>query len=134
MPVRECSGRILFPCPDVQGIERIKPEAVRLIEEMEELSHELRRITGIVFVPGGGVKQEVCADQLEFPVRLRLVDDDLRLRSIQRARLHQVHVDEVHAHGAEVRAGNATKPEVVTGGFSRVEILEARGSFANGFN
>lgn len=134
MPVRERAGRVFFPGPDVQGIERIEPEAIRLVKEMEELPHELRRVTGIVFVPGSGVEQEVSANQLEFAIGLRLIDDDLWLRRVEHAGLHQVHVDEVHTHGAEVWAADAAEPEVIARGFRRVEVLKARSGLANSFN
>jgi hypothetical protein len=40
----------------------------------------------------------------------------------------------VHAHGAEVRAADATESEVVPSSFCCVNVLEARGGFAYGFN
>ena len=85
MPVHERALGILLPRPDVQGVERREPEAVGALEEVEELSHELRRAvvsripsksSGIQATRNGREPIEVCAardgaDRMHPPVQPR---------------------------------------------------------------
>src|SRR5262245_36281302 len=85
MPVHECAVRILLPRPHMQRVERRKPEPVRSLEIVEELSHQLWWSAVVRFVPGVSQHQEVRSGQPRLPVCGRLVDHDLRTGGIEDA-------------------------------------------------
>ena len=61
-------------------------------------------------VPGLLRHDVLDADDAQLAVRLRLVDQRLRLVHVQDA-VHEFVVDEMHAHRAELRTGHARGPE-----------------------
>ena len=81
VPVYECAVGIVLPSPDMQGIERRKPEAVGGREQMKELSHEFRR-PYLLLVPRSLEKQIVGASQSRPATRRRLVNYDLWMGGI----------------------------------------------------
>src|SRR5208282_2616604 len=76
VPVNERSLGIFPPCPDVQFEERRYGEAVRGVDEGEDLTLQNGR-TGMSLHPSSRIRDELDADQLHLTVR-RLVDQCLR--------------------------------------------------------
>src|SRR5882762_11096488 len=68
VPVHERAVGILLPRPDMQRVERREPEAIRTVEQMEKLSHELRRIIRMFRIPRVGENQKVSAEQSQTPI------------------------------------------------------------------
>src|SRR5687767_14340628 len=97
MPVHEHAGGVLLPRPDMQRIESRQAEAVRALEQMQELSHELRRADAFL-VPGVSEHQEISADELQPSAWRRLVDHNLGLRRIELPVSDESQVDVVKAH------------------------------------
>src|SRR5262249_22509077 len=50
VPVNERAGWVLLPGPDMQSVKGGKSEAIGTLEEMKELSHQLRR-TRVCCIP-----------------------------------------------------------------------------------
>jgi hypothetical protein len=62
MPVHERAVGIVLPCPDVQRVEGRKPEAVRALEQVQELAHELGR-RRVIRMPSVRENEKVGADE-----------------------------------------------------------------------
>src|SRR5258705_11730647 len=84
VPVGESARGILFPRPHVQRVEIRQPEAIRTLEQVQELSHELRR-RRVLRMPVARQNQIVRADELQASVRKRLADYARVTRRCQRA-------------------------------------------------
>lgn len=68
MPVHKGAGGIVLPGPDVKGIEGRESETIGGVEEMKELSHELRSaLPGMRLVPIGGEDKKVSANPIVMP-------------------------------------------------------------------
>src|SRR5690348_12885939 len=102
MPVYERPVWILFPCPDVKGVEGGQPEPVGRLEVVKELAHEFGWRSGVSFVPGIGQDKEVRPGQPGFATGIRLIDDDLRMGRIERACSHQCEVHIMKSHRSRV--------------------------------
>ena len=82
MPIHESSIGVLLPRPHMQRVERRKSEAVRCIEQVQQLPHQLRR-RSMRGIPHVLQHQKIRADQPQPPVRCGLVNHDLGPRGIQ---------------------------------------------------
>src|SRR4051812_42474724 len=113
VPVYECALGIFLPRPDVQRVEGREPETIGRLEVMEDLSHELRRNSGMDRVPCLGVDEKVGACQFQGPVWLGLVEHDLGTRWIQFAGrvylVQQVHIGKMEPHGSFLRSAHAAE-------------------------
>ena len=96
--------------------------SVRAANELERLSLEHRR-SGVTQKPGVGYYNELHANQLETTSR-RFVYQHFRPRSIQLAVGNQGAIHVVIAHGSVIRAADAAKEWLVTGGCGRVNVDE----------
>src|SRR5205807_1987750 len=97
VPVHERAAGVFLPRPYMQRVERRQPEAIGTLEQVKELSHQLRR-PGMLGVPGVGENEIVGADQSEPSVRQWLVDHNLGTRGVQLAVHDEGQVHEVHPH------------------------------------
>src|SRR5688572_5277665 len=114
----------------MQGIEVWQAEAVWTLEQMQQLSHELRRADAFL-VPGVREHQEIGADELQLSAPRRLVDHNLGLPRIALPLADEPEVDIVKAHRARVRAADATKQQVVTIRFGGRYVMIFLGRFAH---
>src|SRR5581483_5263201 len=130
MPVHEGSVWILLPCPDMQRVERGQAEAVRRLEEMEQLSHQFRR-GRVLRVPGVGEHQVIGARQPQVAIRHRLIYDDLRARGIDYSFVHQFAVHIMKAHGALIGAAHASELQGIALRLGYRDILKALGRVTN---
>ena len=80
-------------------------------------------------VPCVGEQQKVGTDQSQASVRRRLVDHDLGARGIENARVYQVPIHIVKAHGAGVGAAHAAELKSIALRFRNRDIFEALGRF-----
>src|SRR2546430_16356566 len=92
----------------MQSVERREPKPIRAWEQMEKLSHELRR-TRMRRVPCVDENQKIGADQSQTSTWSGLVDHNLRASRIQNAAVHDVSVYVMQAHGAGVVSGHAAE-------------------------
>src|SRR6516162_2486991 len=130
VPVDESALRILLPGPDMERVEGREAEAIRAVEQMKELSHELGR-AGMRLIPRIGENQVVGADQLEVSAGGRLVDYDLGTGGIDDAAVYQRSVYIMESHGALVGAGDAAELKGVALGLGHVHILKTLGGLAH---
>src|SRR6266849_5375081 len=107
----------------MQCIERRESETIGALEQMEKLSHELRR-TRMRRIPRVGKKQIVGADQLQATVWHRLIDYDLRTSGVQDAAVHQRPVDIMEPHCPRVGAADAAELKGIPLRLSHRHILE----------
>ena len=79
VPVRIGTPRIVAPCPNVKFVERRQAVTVRAIDVQHQVTLHLR--SG---VRGKGAREynELDANQLQFTIRLRLIDQSLRVRGV----------------------------------------------------
>ena len=66
-----------LPRPDVQRVERVEPEPIRTVEQMEQLTHQLRRAmlrrrNCVCGIPRGDGYHKVCAGDPNPAIRRRL--------------------------------------------------------------
>src|SRR5688572_20243956 len=130
MPVDERTGGIRLPRPDVQGVERRQTEAIRALEQVQELPPELR-CAGVAGMPGVDEHEEVRANQATAAVRQRLVNNDLGATRIQYSVPNQLHVDVVQSHGAVVGPAHAAEEQLISVRHRYVDVVKAPCGFAN---
>src|SRR5271156_921591 len=99
VPVNERSLGVVPPGPDVQFEERVYGEAVRGVDESEDLTLQ-NRWSGMSLQPGGRVGNELDADQFHLAIRW-LVDQCLWGGDIN-GPVEQTRLDVVDAHGAMI--------------------------------
>src|SRR3954470_1152225 len=124
IPVRERAVRIVLPCPDVQRVERRRPEAIGGLEVVKELSVQLGR-AGVGFVPVGREHEKVGAGDAQAAGRRRLVEDDLGFGGVDLAVRDEREIHEVEPHRAIVGAADAPEEKTVALGFSDRHVAEA---------
>src|SRR5678815_2577298 len=113
MPVYERAGRVVLPRPDVERVEVRKSEPVGAVEPMKELSHELRRVARVLFVPVFRRNQEVRTGNPQPPVWERLVQHDLGVCRVELAAVEdEGQIDIVKAHRAVIGATDTSEQEV----------------------
>src|SRR5262249_37315094 len=117
VPVNERTGWVLLPGPDMQSVKGGKSETIGTLDEMKELSHQLRR-TGGCCIPSIREHEIVGADQAQASVRQRFVDYNLGTRRVQNTVRHQGAVHEVHAHCPRIGSTDATELQVISRRFS----------------
>ena len=144
VPVHKRALRVVPPGPDVELEERRNIEAIRGVDEVEDLLVEYRRRVVIGGEPGRRVQDELDAYEGHLAIG-GLVDEGLRLRGVEGEITEQGGVDVVHAHRPVIGTGNATKKRSVAGfsGIVNVKVLPRasahlfnkrarRGLFVNG--
>ena len=133
MPVDERAARILLPGPDVERIEGRQAESIGTLEQVKELTHQLRRLR-VSGIPRIGEDQIVRADQFQTAIRLRLVDHDLRPRRVEDSRADErsIHVMETHRTG--IGPADTSELQHVAFGFSHANVFKALGRFADDFD
>src|SRR5688500_6951828 len=109
VPVHECAGGTFLPCPDVQRVERGQPEAVGGLEQVKELSHQLRCRVRMRGVPDVLEYQKIRANEPQAPAWHGLVDHDLGTRRVQYGIARERQVHEVHPHRPGVWSADAAE-------------------------
>jgi hypothetical protein len=119
----------------VQRVERVEPEAIRLVEEMKELSHEQRwaHMSGIRF-PQCDWNEVVGSGDANASIWRRLEQDDLGFADLDLAVTDERHVDVVKTHGAKLVAADAAEVQFIAfaGAIDRLHVLESSGRIAHG--
>src|SRR5580704_7626349 len=133
MPVHECAVGIVFPRPDMQGVERGETEAVRELEIMKELTHKLWR-TLLLCIPRFGENQKIGTDQSQSSAWRRLVDHDLRMHRVEFAAVYQSSVHIVKPHRSRIRSAYTAKLKDIAFRLGYGHILKALGRFPDNFD
>jgi hypothetical protein len=122
VPVDERAIRILAPRPHVQLVVRRQAEAVRSIDELEQLPAENRRLLFRVrLMPRAGNHDELDAGEPRHALVV-FIHQRLGMLRIHHVVHEQRGIDEMHAHRPGHRAGDAAEYGAVAGAlrFARV--------------
>src|SRR6478672_6149673 len=115
----------------MQCVEGIQSKAIRGVEKVKDLSHELRRRARMLRIPCARDNEIVGAREFQASVRLRLVEHDLGTINVHDTVAHQGVVYVVETHGPKVVSAHATEFKAIPIVFGHPNILKAFGRFPN---
>src|SRR5277367_1390923 len=110
VPVHEGPLRVVPPRPNVHFEERRQAVTVRAVDEHHEVTIHLRSGVGW---KGAREDYEFDANHLQFTIRLRLIDQRLRVRWVNGS-VHQTAIDVVDAHRSVVGTAYAAESRTVS--------------------
>src|SRR5262245_66196036 len=97
----------------MQRIERIQPEAVGFVEQVEQLAVQLRHFARMLGLPLGFEHDEVGASEANSAVAHWLEEKNLRRVGVDISVMEDAAVHEMESHCAEIAAADASEQQRV---------------------